>query len=71
MLLLSGDGCDFRYAIYSMDMHEIPLMLGVQLDDVECALEKTLLAEPFYKSMVDYVKNYVKKTHGHLTERNS
>ena len=66
-LLLSGDGCDFRYAIYSMDIHEIPLMLGVQLDDVECALEKTLLTEPFYKSMVEYVK----KNHRHPTKRNS
>ena len=57
-LLLSGDGNDLRYAAYQMDVHEIPLMLGVQLDDVECALEKTLMNEPFYKNMVSYVKKH-------------
>ena len=60
-LLLSGNGSDLRYAAYQMDVHEIPLMLGVQLDDVECALERTLMNEPFYKGMV----NYVKKNHRH------
>ena len=57
-LLLSGDGNDLRYSAYQMDVHEIPLMLGVQLDDVECALEKTLMNEPFYKNMVSYVKKH-------------
>ena len=57
-LLLSGDDVDLRYAACGMDIHEIPLMLGVQLDDVEIALEKTLLTEQFYKSMVEYVKKH-------------
>ena len=60
-LFLSGDGGDLRYAAYQMDVHEIPLMLGVQLDDVECALERTLLNEPFYKGMVNYVKKHQPK----------
>lgn len=57
-LLLSGDGNDLRYAAYQMDVHEIPLMLGIQLDDIEFALEKTLMNEPFYKNMVSYVKKH-------------
>ena len=36
--------------------HNTRLHLGVQLDDVESALEKTLWEESFYRSLVDYVK---------------
>lgn len=32
------------------------LRVGVQLDDVEIALEESLLQEGFYKALVDYVR---------------
>ena len=33
------------------------LRIGVQLDDVEIAMEKSLLEVGFYKALVDYVRN--------------
>ncbi len=36
---------------------DMKLKLGVQLDDVETALERSLLTEPFYRRLVDFVKN--------------
>ena len=41
---------------FNANDHSSLLHLGVQLDDVEIALEKTLLEEPFYRSLVDFVK---------------
>ena len=58
MLLDSGllqptlAGCFY----FNANDHSSLLHLGVQLDDVEIALEKTLLEEPFYRSLVDFVK---------------
>ena len=51
-LLVAGNRGQF-------DPHDVnsKLMIGVQLDDVEIALEQSLLGEGgFYKSLVDYVK---------------
>jgi len=33
------------------------LRLGAQLEDVDCALGETLLQQPFYKRLADYVRN--------------
>mmetsp|Transcript_6131 Transcript_6131/g.12636 ORF Transcript_6131/g.12636 Transcript_6131/m.12636 type:complete len:1844 (-) Transcript_6131:84-5615(-) len=35
---------------------DMKLKLGVQLDDVETALERSLLTEPFFRRLADYVK---------------
>ena len=43
------------------DAHTRQLRLGVQLDDVECALQETLLDQPFYKAMVEKLKMDIRK----------
>lgn len=51
-LLVAGNSGQFK----PQDVNS-KLMIGVQLDDVEIALEQSLLGEGgFYKSLVDYVK---------------
>ena len=53
LLTTDHDGC-FNFNARDLNSR---LHLGVQLDDVEIALEKTLLEESsFYRSLVDYVK---------------
>jgi Cdc6-like AAA superfamily ATPase len=34
----------------------MPIRIGVQLDEVECAMEEVLLQNDFYKRMVDFVR---------------
>ena len=53
LLTTDHDGC-FNF---NANDHSSRLHIGVQLDDVEIALEKSLLEESsFYRSLVDYVK---------------
>jgi len=54
-VLKVGDTDDIFGNFYA-DPSQWPLQLGVQLDDVECALGESLLQQPFYKSLVDYVR---------------
>ena len=62
-LLLVGDdsqagASDLRQWVYTGDLFEAPLQLGCQLDDVECALEKTLMSERFYRQLGEYVRKH-------------
>jgi len=56
-LLLLGDD---EGNSFSFDANHVPIKIGVQLDDVECALETSLLAQPFYASVVQHVKENFK-----------
>ena len=40
-----------------MTMHRAPIGLDLQLEDVESAIDKTLLQEPFYQNLVERVKS--------------
>ena len=54
-LLKIGDDDDL-FGNFYVDPHQWPLRLGVQLDDVECAIGETLLQNKFYRNLVTYVR---------------
>jgi len=61
-LLRIGDG-NSKFGEQYIEPPLWPLRLNVQLEDVERALEKSLLQIPFYKNMVNYVREHNKDRH--------
>jgi cell division control protein 6 len=57
-LLLSGhvDPMDVSMHDYS-SLHSMPIRLGVQLYDVECALEQTLGEQAFYRGLLEKIRS--------------
>mmetsp|Transcript_13683 Transcript_13683/g.15002 ORF Transcript_13683/g.15002 Transcript_13683/m.15002 type:complete len:170 (+) Transcript_13683:3-512(+) len=59
LLLMGGGGNDAATEISQTshsDLYHTRIQLGVQLQDVESAIEKTLLDQEFYRGMTAYVQ---------------
>lgn len=57
-LLLSGTAERMDVSTYDYDsLHTMPIRLGVQLHDVESALEKTLGEQEFYRGLLENIRS--------------
>jgi len=61
LLMIGDDNLGEEYAQQEALDGQRLLCLNVQLDDVECALEKTLHQDQFYRAMVSRVQDTVKR----------